>query len=123
MRARLGSVLIADGRVAEAIPHFQEVVRLKPDYAEGHNDLGVAFGKANRPREAIEAFGQAIRLKPDDVDFRTHLMIAYAQANERERAILAAEESIELARSHGNAQQVADLEAWLQNYRATQSQP
>jgi len=119
---KLGGALVAAGRFSEAIPRFQEVARLKPDYAEGHNDLGVAFGKAKRPQEAIAAFEQAIQLKPEDVDFHTHLMIAYAQANEREQAMQAAERSIELARSQGNQQLAADLEAWLRKYRANQPQ-
>ena len=49
----------------EAITHFQQALRLKPDYAEVHNGLGVALFKKGRIPEAIEHYQQAIRLKPD----------------------------------------------------------
>jgi len=53
------------GRIEEAIPHFERAVRLKPDYAEAHNNLGVALEKLGRTPEAIEHYQQALKLRAD----------------------------------------------------------
>ena len=39
--------------VNEAINQFQEVIRLKPDYVDGHNNLGIALGMKGQMDEAI----------------------------------------------------------------------
>ena len=45
----LGVALYQQGRTDEAIRQFQEAIRLKPDHAEAHNNLGTALsGRANR---------------------------------------------------------------------------
>ena len=43
----------------------KRAIRIKPDNAEAHYNLGVAYGKLERYQEAIEACKQAIRIKPD----------------------------------------------------------
>ena len=53
------------GRTTEAIAHFEEALRLKPNYVEAHNDLGIALGSVGRTPEAIEQYEEALRLKPD----------------------------------------------------------
>lgn len=39
----LGLVLHRLGRSAEAIPHYRQALRLRPDHAETHHNLGVAL--------------------------------------------------------------------------------
>jgi len=63
---RLGSFFLKQGRINEAILHFEQAIRIYPDYADTHYNLGVAYGHLGRWQEAVEAFKQAIRLKPDD---------------------------------------------------------
>jgi len=53
-------------RLDDAIVEYQTALRLQPDHAEVHNNLGVAF--AQRParlNDAIGEFETAVRLKPD----------------------------------------------------------
>lgn len=52
----------------EAMPAFQQAIRLKPDYAEAHYKLGVAFFNLDRFEDAIERFKAAIRFKKDYAD-------------------------------------------------------
>jgi len=40
---RLGSALYAKGQYDAAIAEFKEAIRLNPDFAEAHNDLGSAL--------------------------------------------------------------------------------
>ena len=47
------------------IEDCKQAVRLNPDDAEAHYNLGHAYGKSGMYKEKIEAFKQAIRVNPD----------------------------------------------------------
>ena len=49
----------------EAIGEYREALRLKPDYAEAHNNLGVALEDRGSLDGAIAEYREALRLKPD----------------------------------------------------------
>ena len=69
------------GRVAEAIPHFQAALRVKPDVAEIHNNLGGALSLTpGRLQEAIQEYGTALRIQPDYPDARYNLEVALSKA-------------------------------------------
>jgi Flp pilus assembly protein TadD len=55
---------------------LEEAVRLKPDYAEAHNNLGIALAQKAQIDEAISQFQEAIRLKPGYADAQNNLAIA-----------------------------------------------
>jgi len=61
----LGMILFQEGRVAEAISHLEQAVRLRPEYAQGHHTLGKALALAGRVPEAIGHLEQALRLQPN----------------------------------------------------------
>lgn len=61
-------------RSNDAIAHFQEALRLKPDFAEAHTNLGSAFAKLpGRLDEAIAQYQEALRLKPDSSEAHFNL--------------------------------------------------
>ena len=53
------------GRVREAINLYREALRMKPDYAEAHNNLGNALASIGQHAQAAEQYREALRLKPD----------------------------------------------------------
>ena len=57
----------------EAIRQFQEALRLKPDSAQAHYNLGVALAKKGQMDEAISQYQEAVRLKPDFAEARNNL--------------------------------------------------
>jgi Flp pilus assembly protein TadD len=59
-----------------AISGFQIAIQLKTNYAEAHNNLGIAYVGKNQLDEAIKQFLEAVRLRPDFADARTNLSIA-----------------------------------------------
>jgi tetratricopeptide (TPR) repeat protein len=60
----LGSTLRAAGRAAEAIPHLEQALRLKPDYPGALNNLGLALMDAGRTGEAAAAWQRLVRVQP-----------------------------------------------------------
>ena len=66
-------------QLAEAINHFRQALRIKPDYALAHNNWGAALVEQSKPAEAIEHFQQALRLNPDLAEAHAHLGQAFTQ--------------------------------------------
>jgi Flp pilus assembly protein TadD len=62
---------VHDYAAAEA--EFRKALRLKPDYAEAHNNLGRALGQQGKLIEAMAEYREAIRLKPDDARVHKNL--------------------------------------------------
>ena len=56
----LADVLLSEGRVDEALPHFAAAVRLQPRDADKHVNLGAALAEAGQPQIAIEEYQTAI---------------------------------------------------------------
>jgi tetratricopeptide (TPR) repeat protein len=56
---------LQEGKVSDAIAHYEEALRIKPDLAGVHYNLGNALAQAGRIPEAIEHFRQALLIKPD----------------------------------------------------------
>ena len=57
----------------KAIRHFSEALRIKPDYAEAHNSMGIALARNEDFQKAITHFREAIKLKPDFHQSRMYL--------------------------------------------------
>jgi tetratricopeptide (TPR) repeat protein len=92
----LGVALAQAGRVGEVIGHYQQAVRLKPDYVEAQNNLGTALLQLGRVQEAIEQYEQALQLKPDYADAHYNLGHALSQAGKFEEAIGHYEQTLRL---------------------------
>ncbi|MDV2502756.1 MAG: tetratricopeptide repeat protein [bacterium] len=71
----------------EAVTAFKEAIRLKPDFAKAHLNLGVAYGSLSRYEEAIAAYKEAIRLKPDYAGAHYNLGLAYLLIGNLEAAL------------------------------------
>ena len=83
----LGFALIEQGRAEEAIEHYLQALRIKPDHYKAHYNMGVALDKQGRTEEAIERYLQALRIKPDYVEAQNNLGNALDKQGRAEEAI------------------------------------
>lgn len=61
----LALALANDGRVEEALPHLETVLKLHPNYALAENNLGDDLSRLGRQQEAIPHLEKAIQLQPN----------------------------------------------------------
>jgi protein O-mannosyl-transferase len=87
----------------QAVVHYDEAVRLDPNYAEGHNNYGVALAAVNRPAEAIDQYRAAIALQPTYDEAYTNWGIALTQLGEVAQAIERYQQAIALNPSNATA--------------------
>ncbi|HRX78911.1 MAG TPA: tetratricopeptide repeat protein [Pirellulaceae bacterium] len=62
----VGTILADAGRLSEAIPHFEQSVRLDPRSYRAHYNLARSLEASARPQEAIEHYRAALQLRTDD---------------------------------------------------------
>jgi len=54
--------LAAQGKLGEAVPYFREAVRLRPQDAQVHQNLGRGLLELGKKDEAIEHLQEALRI-------------------------------------------------------------
>ena len=79
----------------EAITQFQKALEIKPDYAEAHHNLGIAFLPQGRLGEAIAQFQKALEARPDYPDALNNL--AWALATAPQASLRDGNKAVELA--------------------------
>ncbi len=68
---RLGAALQREHRLAEAIAEFEEALRLYPDYAPAHANIGINLATLGRSDDAAAAFERALAGDLEDDDRAT----------------------------------------------------
>jgi tetratricopeptide (TPR) repeat protein len=99
----LGIELARKGQIEEAISQYQEVIRLKPDYALAHNNLGFALLRKGQIGEAISQYQEAIRLKPDYTLAHNNLGNALYRKGRDNEAINQYQEALRLEPAYADA--------------------
>jgi tetratricopeptide (TPR) repeat protein len=69
----VGEILMKQGRTGEAIPHFVEALRIKPDCAEAQNNLGAVLMGQGKLDDAAQHFVEALRIRPGLADAQYNL--------------------------------------------------
>ena len=71
----------------QSVDEFTQAVRLRADWAEAHNNLGVALGSQGRFKEAVGEHLEALRLKPDYAGALFNLAYAYRKSGDKKKAM------------------------------------
>jgi tetratricopeptide (TPR) repeat protein len=61
------------GRAGDAVPHFRNSLKLNPDSAPTHYNLGIALSMLRRLEEALGEFRTAVRLDPNHAEAHNNL--------------------------------------------------
>jgi len=73
-----GTGYAEQGRHDEAIMAFKESIRLRPDWAAPHVEMGKSLWALGRRDAAVAAYREAVRLKPKDAEAKQLLEQAQA---------------------------------------------
>ena len=82
----LGLLATREGRTAEAIPYFQEALKLNPDHLIALENLGNAYRQQKRWDDARSLLERAVAVGPGDPEANYSLGMVFAQLNDNDRA-------------------------------------
>ncbi|MBN1902671.1 tetratricopeptide repeat protein [Candidatus Sumerlaeota bacterium] len=83
----LGTLLLDQEKVDEAILHFNETIRINPGFDIAYYNLGYSHLKKGDYEKAIEYYKKAIELNPKYVNAYINLGMVYDDLGEHEQAI------------------------------------
>jgi Flp pilus assembly protein TadD len=75
---------------------FREAIRLRPDFANAHYNLGFVLDQKGQSREAAEAFKEAARINPRDGDAFYMLGLSRAKLEQYDDALAAMQQCVKL---------------------------
>ena len=91
------------GRLSEAAAAYRQVLAVRSDVAEVHNDLGTTLVELGQLEEALACFRQAIALKPDLALAHYNLAITLSSVDRLDEAVASFERAIALRPGYAEA--------------------
>jgi tetratricopeptide (TPR) repeat protein len=119
----LGNALLLLGNRQEAISHYEQALRIKPNYPEALNEFAWLLAtresaEGGDPIRAVALAQQACQLTHyREAWYLDTLAAAYAAASRFTDAIATAETALELARAGGQSRMAGQIESRLKLYR------
>jgi tetratricopeptide (TPR) repeat protein len=92
----LGNTLREQRRYEEALAHFSEAVRLKPELAEARYDLGLTQAAAGQSEAALASFADAVRIDPASAEAQREYGLALQNSGRPADAIAHYQEALRL---------------------------
>jgi tetratricopeptide (TPR) repeat protein len=103
MEYNLGQVLGQRGHPDQAMQHFQESLRIWPEFYSANYNMGVALAASGNLTEASDYYRRALAQKPDSVEARVNLAVALAQQGLLDAAQPLLEDAVRLDPKHPGA--------------------
>ena len=92
----LGWDLTREAKPAEAIPHYQEAIRLSPRFVRARTNLALALVDAGRLQEAVVQYEETLSLAPTNFVVRGNLGFALSRQGRLDEAVAQFSEAIRL---------------------------
>jgi len=83
----LGTVLMVERRIEEAIPEYRQAVALDPDFVSARNNLANALSQTQRYEEAIEHYAEVLRVDPFHPEAHINRAHAFDRLGQTDAAI------------------------------------
>lgn len=93
---QLGLNLMAEGKAAEALPHFSRAIRIDPKNAGLYANLANALGELGRQEDAVAALRQGIRADPTLPILHNNFSILLEKLGRVDEAVDAGAEAVRL---------------------------
>lgn len=97
------------GKLEEAAAEYRALLKLKPDYAEAHANLGVVLARLNHYDGAAASYETALRLNPKLTPILLNLGILYHRADQFEKAVANLEKFLAENPNHQQARQLLGI--------------
>jgi tetratricopeptide (TPR) repeat protein len=96
---QIGVQQARQGNITEAIRVFDEVLRLNPEAAVAHMELGTIFGRQNKLDKAVRHLREAVRLDGDRLpDAHVNLGVALRRLGQLDEAVVSLKRAIAIDR-------------------------
>ena len=83
----LGIALAAQGKLAEALGHFDRVLQVEPNNTKALNNIGKVLTTEGKLDQAVQRFYQVLQINPDDVKAHNNLGVALVAQGKADDAI------------------------------------
>lgn len=80
----------------EAVAHYEEALRIRPEYAEAHFNFAVLLARLGRSQDAMREYEAALKITPNYIGAHLNLGSALLQANKVNEAITHFEAALRL---------------------------
>ena len=119
----LGILLAGQGKLDEAIQHFERAIQIKPDYAKACFNLGNALARQGKLPEAIQHFERALQLNPGYVQAHCSLASALTSQGRLNEAVQHLQQALSLAQAQNNPALAEAIRNQLKMYQPVSPQP
>ncbi|UCE99176.1 MAG: tetratricopeptide repeat protein [Planctomycetota bacterium] len=113
----LGIALSQQGKLDEAIKHYTEALRIRPDFAVAHTNLGHALARQGKLEEAITHYAEALHLNPTSTEAHYYLAYVLYEQGKINEAITFAEKALVLAESSNQKKIAEEIRKSLRLYK------
>jgi tetratricopeptide (TPR) repeat protein len=97
------------GQLAEAAEEYRALLKLKPDYAEVHANLGAVLARLGQYEESVKSYETALKFAPQFTPIWMNLGIAHYRAGQFARAVPALEKFLAAQPSNAQAHQLLGI--------------
>ena len=98
-----GMIAVQKGDPEASIKYFEQAVTLQPDQARFHNNLGLAFKRAERLDEAEAAYRRALSIEPHNAQAHNNLGVALRLRDDIAGAIASFRSALAADREYADA--------------------
>ena len=108
-----------------AIKYFKQAIKIRPDYAEAFNRLGMVYTKIDKPEDALECYEKATEIEPSLAEAHYNLGYVFEKQGNRSAAKVSFDRALDINPNHAEAinslgfflRESGDFDASIEKYK------